>query len=536
MPGTPPRPKEAQPNNQCQALRHAPKKHGLNNQCQAHGHVSEEPDCDDGVSGTAVQVRAPSAVAEGEPEYHEPPMSAPALAAPGGRALTIRGQTYPVLLPSVRDPRLHLAAVITSLQVLGQVAFGFRLSIAQILISLGTCAVIESGDRVPDEGRDPVAGERAPDRERRRVHPPGRGHRARRLVEPPRLVDLRRAPPPSRCSRSTWSGSAERTSSTRRTSASSSASWSSARAAPSRSTSGGGRCRRGWRSRSRSSSLGGLAILSRLRLLVIAVGVLARVRRRDRPARRHRARDDRALARRPDHRRLLLVGARHLARDPRLPLLHDHRPEDDSRHDARARASTPSRSASLAALLIAPARTEFWSKVAVLGALAIVCAARPLLAHLPAVRLDRRQARRRRRRGARRATRARSPRRAVRARPELAAAPLAHTGRLPADRDPPVQGRRDAARPGDGPADRRRPRRRPAAAGARRCPGGTRTALGRAAIGDELDRLRAQIRAAAGRHDRGGRLPSRADAGLARAGPRPGCGDRRRGARRARAS
>jgi len=32
----------------------------------------------------------------------------------------------------VRDPRLHLAGVIVSLQVLGQVAFDFRLSIAQI--------------------------------------------------------------------------------------------------------------------------------------------------------------------------------------------------------------------------------------------------------------------------------------------------------------------------------------------------------------------------------------------------------------------
>jgi Na+-translocating ferredoxin:NAD+ oxidoreductase RnfD subunit len=70
-------------------------------------------------------------------------MSAPALAAPGGRALTIRGTPYPVLLPTFRDPRLHLAAVIISLQVLGQVAFDFRVSIAQILISLGTCAVLE---------------------------------------------------------------------------------------------------------------------------------------------------------------------------------------------------------------------------------------------------------------------------------------------------------------------------------------------------------------------------------------------------------
>jgi Na+-translocating ferredoxin:NAD+ oxidoreductase RnfD subunit len=72
-------------------------------------------------------------------------MSAPTTAGIGKPTLRIRGTSYPVLLPSLRDPRLHLAAVIISLQVLGQVAFEFRLSIAQILISLLTCAVLEIG-------------------------------------------------------------------------------------------------------------------------------------------------------------------------------------------------------------------------------------------------------------------------------------------------------------------------------------------------------------------------------------------------------
>ena len=70
-------------------------------------------------------------------------MSAHAAPAPAGRTLTIRGTPYPVLLPKLSDPRLHLAAVITTLQVLGQTAFQFRVSIAQILISLLTCAVLE---------------------------------------------------------------------------------------------------------------------------------------------------------------------------------------------------------------------------------------------------------------------------------------------------------------------------------------------------------------------------------------------------------
>ena len=70
-------------------------------------------------------------------------MSEHAAPAPSGRTLTIRGSAYPLLLPKLSDPRLHLAAIITSLQVLGQVEFGFRLSIAQILLSLATCAVLE---------------------------------------------------------------------------------------------------------------------------------------------------------------------------------------------------------------------------------------------------------------------------------------------------------------------------------------------------------------------------------------------------------
>jgi hypothetical protein len=70
-------------------------------------------------------------------------MSAPAAA--GTPTLRIRGTSYPVLLPKLSDPRLHLASVIVSLQLLGQVAFDFRLSIAQILVCLVTCAVLEVG-------------------------------------------------------------------------------------------------------------------------------------------------------------------------------------------------------------------------------------------------------------------------------------------------------------------------------------------------------------------------------------------------------
>src|SRR5487761_1711099 len=66
-----------------------------------------------------------------------------ALSATAAPILEIRGRAYPVLLPKLRDPRLHLAATITSLQVIGQIGFHFEVSIAQILLALGTCAVLE---------------------------------------------------------------------------------------------------------------------------------------------------------------------------------------------------------------------------------------------------------------------------------------------------------------------------------------------------------------------------------------------------------
>jgi Na+-translocating ferredoxin:NAD+ oxidoreductase RnfD subunit len=72
-------------------------------------------------------------------------MSAPAAVGVDRPTLCIRGRSYPILLPTLRDPRLHLAAVIVSLQVLGQVAFDFQLSIAQILVSLLTAALLEVG-------------------------------------------------------------------------------------------------------------------------------------------------------------------------------------------------------------------------------------------------------------------------------------------------------------------------------------------------------------------------------------------------------
>ena len=48
-----------------------------------------------------------------------------------------------MVLPSLRDPRLHLASVIITIHVLGQVALDFTVSIPQILVAIMSCALLE---------------------------------------------------------------------------------------------------------------------------------------------------------------------------------------------------------------------------------------------------------------------------------------------------------------------------------------------------------------------------------------------------------
>jgi Na+-translocating ferredoxin:NAD+ oxidoreductase RnfD subunit len=59
------------------------------------------------------------------------------------RTLTFGGSTYPLVLPNVRDPRLHVAAVIITIHVLGQTGLHFHVTVPQILAAILTCAVIE---------------------------------------------------------------------------------------------------------------------------------------------------------------------------------------------------------------------------------------------------------------------------------------------------------------------------------------------------------------------------------------------------------
>src|SRR5690606_41090431 len=62
---------------------------------------------------------------------------------PAGRSISVRGRRIPVTGPSWRDHRMHVAAVIFTLHVIGQIWLSFELSIAQIVICLAGGGVIE---------------------------------------------------------------------------------------------------------------------------------------------------------------------------------------------------------------------------------------------------------------------------------------------------------------------------------------------------------------------------------------------------------
>ena len=59
------------------------------------------------------------------------------------RTISLGGKRYPLILPSIRDPRLGIAAVVLSLHALGQLVLHWPLSVPQILAAILTCAILE---------------------------------------------------------------------------------------------------------------------------------------------------------------------------------------------------------------------------------------------------------------------------------------------------------------------------------------------------------------------------------------------------------
>ena len=74
-------------------------------------------------------------------ELFAPGAPAPALA--GGRSIRIGANSYPLVLPRLRDSRLHVAGVVITLHTLGQVGLGFHVSVPQILAAILTCFVLQ---------------------------------------------------------------------------------------------------------------------------------------------------------------------------------------------------------------------------------------------------------------------------------------------------------------------------------------------------------------------------------------------------------
>ncbi len=70
-------------------------------------------------------------------------MTAAPATRPAGRTLTLGGTAYPLVLPNIRDPRLHVASVIITIHVLGQVGLHFHVSVPQILAAIAACWVLE---------------------------------------------------------------------------------------------------------------------------------------------------------------------------------------------------------------------------------------------------------------------------------------------------------------------------------------------------------------------------------------------------------
>lgn len=132
-----------------------------------------------------------------------PPLTALSAAKPavsGGPHLTLGKRTIPVVLPDRRDPRLKLAAVIITLKVLGQTGLDFKVSIAQILVTVGLCAVIDTTVTLHRQGVLAWPASALLTGEQHRVHPARVRHRARRLVESQRdrVLRARRAGLPAR--------------------------------------------------------------------------------------------------------------------------------------------------------------------------------------------------------------------------------------------------------------------------------------------------------------------------------------------------
>ena len=109
-----------------------------------------------------------------------------------GRMLRIGDNAYPVVLPKLRDPRLHVAAVVVTLHVLGQLGLNFWVSVPQILAAILTAAMIEATLTFRRTRSFVSPASANAHRQRGGAHPPCSRDASGRHVEFPRVVRVRR--------------------------------------------------------------------------------------------------------------------------------------------------------------------------------------------------------------------------------------------------------------------------------------------------------------------------------------------------------
>ena len=105
--------------------------------------------------------------------------------------IRIGGVSYPVILPSRKDPRLRLSATFVVAVRAGPVPVPFSALVPPDRGCDPHLRAHRGRRHLPAEARHPLAGERDADRQRDRVHPAYPGNAARRLVVVPRRLDLR---------------------------------------------------------------------------------------------------------------------------------------------------------------------------------------------------------------------------------------------------------------------------------------------------------------------------------------------------------
>ncbi len=287
-----------------------------------------------------------------------------------------------MVLPSIRDPRLHVATIIISIHVLGQTVLGFHVTVPQILAAILTCAVIEIADHLPPQRHS-------------LVWPASAMLTGSGVALIMRAVGTPAGDPWGVMDIGLFAGVAAFGLATKyliKVGGTHIFNPSNIALVVAFLVLGSDRVQPldfwwgpfdAWLFLAYGLILvGGILITRRLHLLEHGDRVLGDARHRSGHPGGVRPLHDRRLGVRAGLWHGLLAGHRDLARGAHLPVLHDHRSPRPSPRGRVARIVFAVSVGALACLLIAPQTNEWWTKVMLLSSLVVVCAARPLIERL----------------------------------------------------------------------------------------------------------------------------------------------------------